>query len=257
MTRTKIRRTPRPQGGQTQDRRTGEGPTAAPQRPELEVTASSPAEREAYTPTLRLFFALKVPGDVSAALAEAQKSLRGNWRPVRADQLHITLAFLPGVPPEKVDDLKRLGAALTKDVPPMQVRLRGTGYFPNEGSPRVWFVKVEAEGLTELAAALRVGLAELGIPTDELPFKAHVTLARKKGPAPRLSPLTFDLGWQAGNAVLIRSTLRKTGPIYDTVSTFRFRGESPVTSRQSPETDAAAPSTTPISQTPSPTQETP
>ncbi|SMB95422.1 RNA 2',3'-cyclic phosphodiesterase [Deinococcus hopiensis] len=246
----KIRKTPRPT--QQATGQTVERPAVRPQRPGPETPAASPEAREAYTPTLRLFFALKVPSEISAALAEAQKGLRGNWRAVRADQLHITLAFLPGVPPEKVDDLKRLGAALTKGVPPMQVRLRGTGYFPNEGSPRVWFVKVEAEGLTELAAALRVGLAELGIPTDELPFKAHVTLARKKGPAPRLSPLTFDLGWQAGNTVLIRSTLRKTGPIYDTVSTFRFRGAvSDQRSASSEETTTDFPESTPL------TQETP
>ncbi|MEW6421945.1 MAG: 2'-5' RNA ligase family protein, partial [Deinococcota bacterium] len=84
----------------------------------------------------------------------------------------------------------------------------------------------EAEGLSELASQLRAGIHELGLTTDDLPFKAHITLARKKGPAPRIPPLTFDLGWQAGHAALIRSTLRKTGPIYDTVSTFRFRGEA-------------------------------
>ncbi|GAA5533459.1 RNA 2',3'-cyclic phosphodiesterase [Deinococcus aluminii] len=206
--------------------------------PQAEAPEAQPSPT-AQDRTLRLFYALKVPGDAAAPLAEAQRQLRGNWRPVRADQFHITLAYLPAVPPEKVDDLKRLGAALTKDLPPMQIQLRGTGYFPNEGSPRVWFVKVEAEGLTELATGLRDGVHALGLKTDDLPFKAHVTLARKKGPAPRIPPLTFDLGWQAGHAALIRSTLRKTGPIYDTVSTFRFRGtaserNAPLTTHPSP-----------------------
>lgn len=208
--------------------------------------------------TLRLFYALKVPQDVAAPLAEAQRHLRGNWRPVRADQFHVTLAYLPSVPPGRVDDLKRLGAAVTRDVPPLDVRLRGTGYFPNEGSPRVWFVKVEAEGLDALAAGLRQGLRDLGIETDDLPFRAHITLARKKGPAPRVPPLTFDLGWQAGNAALIRSTLRKTGPIYDTESTFRLRGESPVASSRSPEDGEDTPPPTSHSpQTTHPAQETP
>ncbi|WP_019586393.1 RNA 2',3'-cyclic phosphodiesterase [Deinococcus apachensis] len=245
MTRTKIRKTPRPAAPPVEE---------APQIETPEVTPSPasraprPASQE-QDRTLRLFYALKVPSDVAAPLAEGQKQLRGNWRPVRADQFHITLAYLPAVPPERVDDLKRLGAALTKDMPPLPIRLRGTGYFPNEGSPRVWFVKVEAEGLTHLAVGLRMGIRELGLETDDLPFKAHVTLARKKGPAPRLSPLTFDLGWQAGNAALIRSTLRKTGPIYDTVSTFRFRGTA--------SEEAVPPATSPSPQTPSPTQETP
>jgi 2'-5' RNA ligase len=180
---------------------------------------------EAHTPgTLRLFYALKVPVNIANPLAERQRQLRGNWRAVRADQMHVTLAYLPSVPPEKLADLKRLGTRLTEHLPPMDVKLRGTGYFPNEGSPRVWFVKVEAEGLTELAAELRAGIQALGLETDEQPFKAHITLARKKGPAPRVPPLTFDAGWQAGAAALYRSILRKTGPIYELESTFRFRG---------------------------------
>lgn len=180
---------------------------------------------EAHTPgSLRLFYALKVPVNIANPLAERQRQLRGNWRAVRADQMHVTLAYLPSVPPEKIADLKRLGTRLTEHLPPMDVKVRGTGYFPNEGSPRVWFVKVEAEGLTELAAELRAGIQALGLDTDEQPFKAHITLARKKGPAPRVPPLTFDAGWQAGAAALYRSILRKTGPIYELESTFRFRG---------------------------------
>lgn len=242
----KIRKTPKPAAPPVEEVK-AEAPRSDPK------PRSTPPQATSHTPhaphTLRLFFAFKVPSDVATPLAESQRHLRGNWRAVRADQLHITLAYLPTVPPDRVADLKRLGARLTEHLPPMQVRLRGTGYFPNEGSPRVWFVKAEAEGLNELAAELRSGLKALGIATDDLPFKAHVTLARKKGPAPRVSPLLFDLGWQAGNMALIRSTLRKTGPIYDTVSTFRLRGEA---SGQPP---AATHEATPSA--PSPSQETP
>ena len=179
--------------------------------------------------TQRLFFALKVPANLVGPLREAQRKLRGNWRRVDADQLHVTLAYLPAVPADRVDDLKRLGVTLMQDLPPMQVSLRGTGYYPNEGSPRVWFVKVEAEGLPELAQALRDGIHALGLETDEQPFKGHITLARKKGPAPRVPPLTFTHGWQAGGAVLYRSILRKTGPIHETASSFRFRAPLPTT----------------------------
>nr|WP_229844142.1 RNA 2',3'-cyclic phosphodiesterase [Deinococcus indicus] len=176
-----------------------------------------------------MFFALKVPANLVGPLREAQRKLRGNWRRVDADQLHVTLAYLPAVPADRVDDLKRLGVTLMQDLPPMQVSLRGTGYYPNEGSPRVWFVKVEAEGLPELAQALRDGIHALGLETDEQPFKGHITLARKKGPAPRVPPLTFTHGWQAGGAVLYRSILRKTGPIHETASSFRFRAPLPTT----------------------------
>lgn len=190
---------------------------------------------ESHRPsTQRLFYALRVPAEVSAPLAEAQTKLRGNWRAVRPDQMHVTLSYLPAVPPERVEDLKRLGTRLAAELPPLDLRLRGTGYFPNEGSPRVWFVKAEAEGLSELAAALREGIAELGLETDDLAFKPHITLARKKGPAPRIPPLLFDLGWTAPAVTLYRSILRKTGPIYEVQSTFRLRGSAPLTSQEIP-----------------------
>lgn len=174
--------------------------------------------------SLRLFYALKVPLEVAAPLAEAQRGLKGNWRAVRPDQLHVTLSYLPAAAPDRVEELRRLGQRLARDLPPLDLRLRGTGYFPNEGSPRVWFVKVESGGLTELAEELRAGVRALGVATDDLPFKAHITLARKKGPAPRVPPLLFDHGWTAPALTLYRSVLRKTGPIYEVQSTFRFRG---------------------------------
>lgn len=212
-------------------------PDARPARDTGGRDGSRPAPDDGHQPagTQRLFFALKVPANLVGPLREAQRKLRGNWRRVDADQLHVTLAYLPAVPVDRVDDLKRLGVTLMQDLAPMQVSLRGTGYYPNEGSPRVWFVKVEAEGLPELAQALRDGIHALGLETDEQPFKGHITLARKKGPAPRVPPLTFTHGWQAGGAVLYRSILRKTGPIHETASSFRFRAPLPT------ETDAPLP----------------
>ncbi|MFC6591385.1 RNA 2',3'-cyclic phosphodiesterase [Deinococcus lacus] len=189
--------------------------------------ARSPAVQRPASGKSRLFFGIRVPPAAAQELAEAQRGLRGNWRRVRADQMHITLAFLPGVPAGQLADLKRLGARLSEQCPPLHLSLKGTGYFPNEGSPRVWFVKVEGGGLTELAAELRAALDELGVPYENLPFKAHVTLARKKGPAPRLPPLLFDSQWEATQFSLTRSVLRKTGPIYEQVATFRLRGSAP------------------------------
>ncbi|WP_420595689.1 RNA 2',3'-cyclic phosphodiesterase [Deinococcus sp.] len=199
------------------DAKKGQRPTFGPKR-----NAPPPDAHEARP---RLFYALKVPPDVAEQLVAIQKDLRGNWRAVRGDQLHVTLAYLPGVDPSKLEALKTLGDTLSQSTPPLSIKLRGTGYFPNEGSPRVWFVKVEAEGLEELAAQLRVGLAELGVDTDNLPFKAHITLARKKGAAPRVPPRIFDTGWDAGAVTLYRSHLQKTGPIHENLAMFKLRGE--------------------------------
>ncbi|MDV6375903.1 RNA 2',3'-cyclic phosphodiesterase [Deinococcus arenicola] len=208
---------------------------------------------EEHTPTTgRFFYALKVPASVTGPLSEAQRKLKGNWRTTGREQMHVTLCYLPSAPLDRLAELKALGARLTENLGPMDVKLRGTGYFPNEGSPRVWFVKVEAEGLDELAASLRAGVHELGIETEELGFKAHITLARRKGPAPRVPPMNFELGWKAGGATLQRSHLQKTGPVHEQVSTFRFQTVGQPTAP--PDASSLTPTTTDHSS--SPTQQT-
>ncbi|GGR29717.1 RNA 2',3'-cyclic phosphodiesterase [Deinococcus ruber] len=175
---------------------------------------------------MRLFFAVELPAALASELAAAQQKLSQNWRRVEAQQLHITLAYLPGVPQNRVAELRALGERLAGSVPPLALRLRGTGYHPNVGSPRVWFVKVEGEGLLELAARFQAEVEALGFPTEGA-FQPHITLARKKGPAPRVPPVTFAQSWTAPQFSLIHTFLPrdKTGPVYDTVSRFVFRGQ--------------------------------
>jgi len=179
--------------------------------------------------SLRLFFGLALPEAVTSDLAQAQSKLSSNWRRVEGNQLHITLAYLPGVPEGRVAVLRELGTRLAAEAGPMTLRLRGTGYHPNVGTPRVWFVKVEGEGLAELAARLSAELDALGFPTEGK-FQPHVTLARKKGPAPRLPPLSFAQEWEAAQLHLIHTFLPrdKTGPVYDTVSRFALTGRGPL-----------------------------
>jgi RNA 2',3'-cyclic 3'-phosphodiesterase len=182
---------------------------------------------------LRLFFGLQVPEAVAAELVAAQSKLTSNWRRVEAGQLHVTLAYVPGVPEQQVPKLRELGQRLAAESGPLSLRLRGTGYHPNVGSPRVWFVKVEGEGLQGLAARFAAELDALGFPA-EAKFQPHVTLARKKGAAPRLPPLQFAGAWDAQQVHLIHTFLPrdKTGPIYDTVSRFTLSGNGPLPAPQ-------------------------
>lgn len=176
---------------------------------------------------MRLFYALPLPLEVQGALEGVQKRLRGNWRPVRPDHLHITFAFLPKAPDNAVQTLVKLGHKVARDHAPFRVRLRGTGYFPGAGSPRVWFVKAEGtegETMDLLSSDLRGGLTHVSLLFEDKPFKAHITLARKKGPAPRLEPIIFTLEWDAEEFVLIESQLHKSGPEYRTVKQFKLSG---------------------------------
>ncbi|WP_425148236.1 RNA 2',3'-cyclic phosphodiesterase [Deinococcus sp.] len=188
---------------------------------------------------LRLFFAVPLPADLRAELVAAQRKLTDNWRRVEAEQLHLTLAYLPGVAHSRVPELQALGRRLASSTPFVQLGLRGTGYHPNVGSPRVWFVKVEGAGLSELATAFQTKLAAAGFECEGA-FQPHVTLARKKGPAPRVPPVTFAQTWTAQNFALIHTFLPrdKSGPVYDTVSQFALNAQLAVAALAAPEPSA-------------------
>ncbi len=197
---------------------------------------------------MRLFYAITLPESVCETLAVAQAKLRGNWRPVKAEHLLITLAYLPsdmpldksgklGVSEGILKKLTHLGNEIGRNHAPLELKLRGTGYHPNTGSPRVWFVKSESvksellellEGqdpktqIDTLEAVAQELRAKCPVPLEDQVFKGHITLARKKGPAPRLEPLIFEDSWLATEFRLIQSTLHKSGPEYKPVKRFRF-----------------------------------
>ncbi len=172
---------------------------------------------------MRLFYALFLPEGIREALREVQARVSPfkGWKTVPPHQLHLTLLFLGERPESDLPHLRAVGHHLARLVPPFTARLRGTGYFPNEGTPRVWFIRAEGEGFQALAEGLR---AELSSP-DPKPFKPHVTLARRKAPAPRVPPVVLDLDWPVEAFALVRSELKPRGPIYTVMEEFPLRGD--------------------------------
>ncbi|GAB5603195.1 RNA 2',3'-cyclic phosphodiesterase [Thermus sp. FJN-A] len=181
---------------------------------------------------MRLFYAVFLPEPVRQALVEAQGQVARykGWKEVAPHQLHLTLLFLGERPAEDLEGLLALGHRLGRRFPPFVARIRGTGYFPNEGTPRVWFAKAEGEGFLPLAEGLRQGVVELLgeealRPAGDRPFKPHITLARRKAPAPRVPPVVFGLEWPVTEFALVRSELRPKGPVYTILEKFPLRGE--------------------------------
>ncbi len=170
---------------------------------------------------MRLFYAVFVPEEIAKKLAETQKGLVGKWKPVPPHQMHLTLLFLGEVPEERLGELKGIGRDVAGSVPAFTARVRGTGHFPEAGSPRVWFAKAEGEGFLPLATRLRESLPEFD---DGKAFKPHITLARKKGPAPRVAPVVFDLEFPVRTLTLVRSRLTPRGPHYERIATFPLKG---------------------------------
>lgn len=176
-------------------------------------------------PVARLFFAVFVPNELRPALEIAQKKLVGKWwKKVHPDQFHLTLFFIGAWKKGAADQLGITARKVAQAVPGFTAKLRGTGFFPNEGSPRVWFVKAEGEHFELLASSLAAELAKAN--TEIEAFKPHITLARKKGSSPRPPPVVLDLEFPVTKFALVKSTLTSAGPAYQILEEFALSAAS-------------------------------
>ncbi len=213
---------------------TEDAPAGEPRR---ETVAADPREpawlARAREPGRRLFVAVPLPAEVIrgvAALVEGVRAADGaaivgpvgrggrganDVRWVRLDALHVTIRFIgPTLDP----DVERIATAVGRvaaDGHPFEVRVTGAGAFPGTDRPRALWLGIGA-GQTELgalASALDRALVELGWPTDQRPFRAHLTLARSDGvrAGPRLARRLIaaadglSLRWRATSMVLFES----------------------------------------------------
>jgi 2'-5' RNA ligase len=135
---------------------------------------------------MRLFTGIDLREDVRERLERLLMHLRPcahlKWSPVY--NLHVTLKFIGEWAEDKLPGLETALRSLPpRD--PIPAEVKGFGWYPNPHHPRVFWVGVQGgEGLTALAKDIDSALGPLGIPREERPFNAHLTLARIKEPAP-------------------------------------------------------------------------
>jgi 2'-5' RNA ligase len=149
-------------------------------------------------------------------------------RPVRPEQLHLTLRFLGDTEEDRVPDLRELMALAVEDVEPFRLSFEGVGAFPNSRRPRViWIGLTGAEPLTGIARRLEEGVVEMGWKREKRGFRPHATVARIKH-VRRLGRLSSLLerwndrsfgSMEVREVHLKRSELTPQGAIHATVHT--------------------------------------
>jgi 2'-5' RNA ligase len=189
---------------------------------------------------VRFFVALDIPSEVQRAIAEfvaklqAATGRRAGIRWAHVAGMHVTLKFIGEAPAERVEKIKAsLGEARSAQA--VEMKFRGTGFFPNARHPRVFWAGIEAsENLAELAAGIEQRLEKLGIAREERAFKPHLTLARFKsedGLAELREALAkldaADFGaTRTGELHLYQSALKPGGAEYTKLATFAFAGQA-------------------------------
>jgi 2'-5' RNA ligase len=151
----------------------------------------------------RLFLALLPGGAEQVALAAHAAAWRWNadvarYRP---SDWHLTLHFIGPVPRSRLDELK---TALDVPVTPFELRF---------GEPMLWphglavlLPMATPPALQALHDTLGVHLRQLGLRTDERPYRPHLTLARRAAQAAPPEPPAWV--WPVHGYALVESTGR-------------------------------------------------
>ena len=162
---------------------------------------------------MRLFIAVEIPEHISSELRKIQESIKQDGIKL-VKQFHLTLKFLGEI---KEENLAKIKSDLEKiDFEPFEATLNGLGVFPNIRHINSIWIGLEPEvKIIELAKK---------IDPQEKRFKAHITLGRvkfmKNKPefVEKLNKINVPkTSFKVDRIKLIKSTLTKLGPIYETL----------------------------------------
>ena len=183
---------------------------AEPDLAETGLTEPGPAEPD----TLRLFFALWPDDATRDALNRTGKWLHQHWdgRRMRADTLHITLAFLGSTPVDQLNVLTACADSVHTDA--FELILDQAGYWRHN---RIgWLGASETPPQhVELVGALNAALQGAGFAVDARPHVPHITLLRNSagGEVPVCTPVR----WPIGDFVLVASRTEADGAHYEVI----------------------------------------
>jgi len=169
----------------------------------------------------RLFFALWPDDALRSVLARRLPPLLEGvgGKPQRADQWHVTLEFLGGVPGDRQAAVRN--AADRVDSSPFTVAFDTLDHWRR---PQVYCLAASSmpPPLARLVAEMRAALCAEGFVPEAREYRPHVTLARKVRAAP-VGPLQEPLEWFAEQFALMRSISDRAGSRYEPLQWWNLR----------------------------------
>ena len=162
---------------------------------------------------MRLFFALWPDEGVRARLAHWSRELHAvcGGRPMRAENLHLTVAFLGNVENARVAEVERAAGEVAPRV--VSLVLDQPGYWKQNRIAWAGASTVPA-GIEAFAAELRSALERSRISFDTKGFVSHVTLLRDAR-EPRAMPALDPIEWRLDGFALVQSVTLPRGSRYE------------------------------------------
>jgi len=170
----------------------------------------------------RLFFAVNLPQEIREWIGKEILPLisKEGWRPVKEENLHVTIHFLGQLPAEAVDELEGKVKALQK-FEAFDAEIKCAGHFKG----RVLWLGF-GKGVEEFGLLNRKLQKAIGV-SDER-FHAHITIARNRG-GKDSEKVVESIGKVIEPRVvcvksleLMESVLGETGPDYKRVFSLAF-----------------------------------
>jgi len=142
----------------------------------------------------RLFIAVDLPETIKENLESMSFGIPGaKW--VAPEQLHLTVRFIGEVDGAVFRDIRDILNEIR--FAPFSLQLKGVGYFPPRGAPRVLWVGLEkSEPLHLLRKKIDSALLRVRVEPEGRKFSPHITLARLKN-----SPVQKIANFLAGNGL--------------------------------------------------------
>ena len=186
---------------------------------------------------IRCFLAIEYPIVILDRIKQIIKEMQSAFPPgcvrwVPEKNLHLTVKFLGEINETQMNKLRINLRPVCADSPPISLHITGKGVFPNFRGPRIiWVGAEESMPLRTLVQRCEEVCAQTGIPTEERPFKPHLTIGRTQrdisetdarliGEYFRSSTVPEFGQFIADHVVLFRSELHPAGPVYSPIETF-------------------------------------
>jgi len=128
----------------------------------------------------RGFIAIDIPTNKKIIDMENEiKNIGADLKLVEPENIHVTLKFLGDTDEEKIDEIEEIMKNSTKGLTPFNIKLKGSGVFPNNNYIKVIWVALEnAEKIGEIAKKIDKQLEKLGFKAEKrwLCYQDNVSL---------------------------------------------------------------------------------
>lgn len=181
----------------------------------------------------RLFIAIDPPGPVREQLALLCCGLPdARW--TSPEQLHLTLCFVGEVDGSLFLDIREALAGISGA--PFTLCVRGVGFFPPRGQPRIIWAGIErCDPLMTLQRKIVTRLFQMGIEPENRKYSPHITLARlQHTPAAKVGKYLAVNGMFSSGPFTVEefslylSVLGRMGATHHVEQTYALRRDEPV-----------------------------